>query len=271
MNHETPEEIHLALLQALPDGMCFTDLRGTVRFWSGAAEQITGFSVAEAVCAQHPEDVFFLSDPDGQATRHIETGIDTPGNYFLRHKDGHSVPVLVRRLPVSRLNGEPMGLLHLFTLPAGSIARTEAQREGMANLLEQHESRRGGVLIIQIDAFEDIVKRFGPEASEKVRDLVDRTTAVCLKDGDASRELKDGVFLASVATASLSSLQDVADRIRLLIQSARMRWWGEPVKVTVSVGGTLIHPRDAPADALRRAEERSLVAREAGGNQVVLE
>src|SRR5262245_19008750 len=118
------DELHLALLQSIPDGMCFIDLGGTVRFWNDAAEQISGFSIAEAVCSMHSGDVFSLNSSDGELIDLLQFPEVTaecaqPHTAFLRHKDGHHIPVVVRLIPVLTVSGEPFGVLYLFSASNG--------------------------------------------------------------------------------------------------------------------------------------------------------
>jgi diguanylate cyclase (GGDEF)-like protein/PAS domain S-box-containing protein len=275
--------MHLALLQVLTDGMCFLDLHGAIRFWNDAAESISGFSVAEAVCARHAIDVFFLSNTDGQPAALGTDPLAEQGiaSYFLRHKDGHAVPVIVRRLSVRGQNSLPIGTLVLFMALEGAlqVEATEPDADARPPWMSAttptqplqwiHDgSRPRGILLIQIDDFEKIEKRFGPEASDKVINLVERTVANCLKAEETCRRLPGGLVLASIRSAVL--LLELAERVQALVQSARLQWWGESMRVTVSIGGTSVGKHDSVADAIRRAEDNALSASEAGGNRVVL-
>jgi len=277
------EEIHLALLHALPDGLCFTDSRGAIRFWNDTAEAISGFSAAEALCAREAADVFFLSNADGQP-------INLPGEslngqsaaiFFLRHKDGHSVPVTIRRLSVTGQNSMPMGTVFIFTASAGVLQpdalgeEIDARPSWLSGEIEAQSlqwlrkvSQPSGILFVRIDDFEMLERRLGPEAAERVVSLVERTATNCLKTDEACSRLSGGSVLAS--TRSTVHLPDLAERVRALVQSARLHWWGEAIMVTVSIGGTAVGSHDSVDAAVRRAKDYALRASAAGGNQVAL-
>ncbi len=275
----TVEEIHLALLQALPDGMCLIDPAGSIRFWNDAAETITGYSIAEAVCASRAIDVFFLSGSDGGPVTPQEsatTALTRSG--FIRHKDGHSVPVTVRHISVMGQNHIAIGVLHLFAVSEGSLRiadHIDAQPSWLRRQAAEPDSqaahdlgRPAAVLVIRIDDFEVAEQRLGPEASEKIVSLVERTTANCLHSGDSCKRLPGGALLA--ATRSPVKIGELAERLRALIRSARLQWWGEAVAITVSIGATAVVAHDSVSDAARRAEDHALAARARGGNCVIL-
>jgi len=267
------EEIHLALLQAIPDGMCFMDLNGSVRFWNDAAETVSGFSIAEAVCAPRGEDVLFITDSDGRRVNPhlvVAGAVDgKPGIHFLRHKDGHHLPILLRRVAVRTRNHEPMGVLSLFARSESYSSQAEP-RNHSAGQWPDPGSHPAAILVIQIDNFERTSLQLGPEAAEKLFLLVEQTTTGCLKDDDWCGRVRDGVLLASIMTASPQYMLELAERLRVLIQSSRIQWWGEEVQITASIGAALMHPHDAIADATARAEDCALRAKQGGGNQVLL-
>ena len=274
------EEIHLALLQALPEAMCFVDTEGAVRFWNERAESITGFSIAEAVCARRLTDVFFLSGADGHPILAIPEidGTSKPYHYFLRHKDGYSTPVALRRLAVRTQGDHPLGTLLLFGESRnatqsgvggnGLIPGRNREENGESLQWSSGDGKAAGLLLIQIDAFEEFERRLGPEASEKIFALVEQTTKNCLNADETCRRLPNGSVLASIDSAA--RLVPLANRLRALVQSSHVQWWGNTVTVTVSIGGTAVGPHDSPADAVRRTEDCVMRLTSAGGNQVML-
>jgi PAS domain S-box-containing protein len=273
------EELHLAVLQALPEGMCFVDLRGAIRIWNVGAGEITGFSAAEAVCARSVTEVFFLSGPDGQPLLTV-VDFDDGAIAYLRHKDGHSFPVAVWRLSVRTQDEAPMGTLIRFTVPesASRVApmvgedKRSSRGEGgiVAPSLRWPEGigRPGGLLLIQIDGFDVVEHRLGPEAAEKVISLVERTTGHCLNTNETCWRLPGGSVLALVHSGE--RLGSLAQKLRMLIQSARFQWWGESVSSTVSIGGTRLGPHDTYEAAIRRVEDCIVRSSRSGGNQVLL-
>lgn len=287
------DELHLALLQSVPDGMCFIDLGGAVRFWNDAAEQISGFSIAEAVCAAYAGDVYSLNSADGEPIGLISFADVTPEwtqphSAFLRHKDGHHLPVAIRVVPVSTGSGEPFGVLYLFSSLADHSEERlaqipedfhTAQRPVLGSVTEQLDhalraTRQGGrpaaIFLIHIDDFENMRRRLGPEASDKLLLLVDKTTSNCLHPGDSMTRLSDGVLLVILTPTVKRDAAVLARQICRLVESARMEWWGNREQITITVGTTMLNGHDSPATALSRAEDCVQRGMAAGGNRVVM-
>jgi diguanylate cyclase (GGDEF)-like protein/PAS domain S-box-containing protein len=273
----TVEELHLILLQAIPDGICFTDLHGSIRFWNDAAEVISGYSPAEAVCAPRVAEVFFVADIDGRAIPAdvLLTGSPSslPRSCFLRHKDGHYLPIILRQSPVGRLDQQYAGLLHMFSATESLQAKmpeiSTAAAGQAARGAQLNEKQDSAIFVIEIDHFAQLSSQLGPEAAERIFASVERTTAQCLREGDTCKRVRDGVVLGGTKAGSSQSLRHLAERLRGLITSSRIQWWGQDVKVTASIGVATLQPNDAMVDVIARAEECVLQATEAGGNRIV--
>lgn len=288
-DHETSqEEIHLALLQAISEGICFTDFHNRIRFWNDAAVAISGFSNAEAVCSRQIQDVFFLSGIDGRpaqlpaVAQQVERG---SMGYYLRHKDGHAVPVIVQRLSV-RMQGQlPMGILNLFRVSEASDSWAEVRSEGLHEMcpgwLEAEAGNDEGgpswevlrpthVLFVQIDDFSNLAHRLGPEAAEKLVELLDRTTSNCLQNGGNYQRVPQGGVLVLLSPLAKHDPAGWAERLAALIRSARFQWWGQTIAITVSIGCTPVQPHDKASAAISRAEVCLRRAQEAGGDKIVL-
>jgi GGDEF domain-containing protein len=76
--------------------------------------------------------------------------------------------------------------------------------------------------------------------------------------------------LILASTQAALQLPDLAERLRGLVESSRLQWWGEAITFTVSIGGTAVGTHDSVADAVRRAEDNALQAAREGGNRVIL-
>ena len=61
------DDLYLALLHSLSEGMCFLDPKGAIRFWNRAAEEISGFTATEALGARKLDDILSYCDETGHA------------------------------------------------------------------------------------------------------------------------------------------------------------------------------------------------------------
>ncbi|MEP7353123.1 MAG: diguanylate cyclase [Acidobacteriota bacterium] len=270
-----PENLHLAILNALPDGLCFSDLKGRILFWSQAAEQISGFTTAEAMSSRKPEQVLSYSDSDGHpiAAPSFELAQTMQQNCFIRHKNGFHLPVQVRRIPLLSPIGAPLGVLDIFTSRAkasshhelhdvdtthasGTVLSANELVDMVAHAIHRQEKTAApaGFLLVKIDNLAEQSRRYGPAAAQRLISLVVETALRCMHRDSWCGQWNDGLILMVLTGHGEAETQKLADRLRSLIKSSQFRWWGEVIDVQVTVGTTLVHKNDAPDHLIRRLE-----------------
>src|SRR5579871_3382167 len=122
MSGELNTEHYDAVLRALPDGLYFVDADRKILFWNQGAEEITGYRGQEVVGRHCHDDLLMHCDENHtplcgsncplQAT--IEDGRPREANVYLRHKEGHRVPVKVRAVPIRDGDGAIIGAAEIF-------------------------------------------------------------------------------------------------------------------------------------------------------------
>jgi diguanylate cyclase (GGDEF)-like protein/PAS domain S-box-containing protein len=291
------DDLYLALLHSLNEGMCFLDAKGAVRFWNHAAEEISGFTATEALGAHRLEDVLSYCDEAGHAmpvapiVETLADGKERTGRRFLRHKNGHRMPVRTRTILVRSGTGVHLGAMDLFQtlgdpsprpLPvanASELSEESSEDEACEFLTAQlklraeqihHHGRPFGVLLVDIDGLGRQDQRFGREAGDRLLSMVERTTSMCLRSEDVCGRWGDDTILVLLYLPDEERLQHVADRLLGLIHSSRIQWWGETVSVTVTIGGSMFHADDSEHTVVRRVEECVARGGSQGGGQVVI-
>jgi diguanylate cyclase (GGDEF)-like protein/PAS domain S-box-containing protein len=291
------DDLYLALLHSLSEGMCFLDPRGAIRFWNRAAEEISGFTATEALGARKLDDVLSYCDETGHAMTVapvIETLADRKertGRLFLRHKDGHRLPVRTRTILVRSVTGVLLGAMDLFQsfgdvtprellASDASVPMEEPSEDATSEFLTaqlnlrvqqvQHQGRSCGVLVIDIDGLGRQDRQFGREAGDRLLSMVEQTTSTCLRSEDVCGRWGDDATLVLLYVPNEEHLRQVADRLLGLVHSSRIQWWGEMLSVTVTIGGTMIHADDSGHTVVRRVEECVARGGANGGGQVVL-
>lgn len=288
------EEIHLALINSLSEGLCFVDRKGRVRVWNSAAESITGISQSEAFSAPAIEAVFACCDTNGIPLSHapIRTALDHDRQerlpLFLRHKEGHQMTVEVRSFPVHG-EGHILGAAALFHRVSDTCTLSDQQEEAdgawwtandgesaastieaqLERRLQNRESHGAGLLLIGIDELAKYEQQLGHEAVKKLFGMVRKTVESCLDSGDSCNDWEDHSIVALMDVSSLPPLLKAGERIRSLVQASGVLWWGEMAKITVTIAAIVAQGDDTWETLLARLREASTKGREQGGNSVL--
>jgi len=290
------EALHVALLDTLPEGVWFADRDGFVRFWSKRSEEITGFSANDLMGARF-SDILSYCDETGvpiavaPLAQTLEDESERRAPVFFLHKQGHRIAVEVQTMPVRSPAGEVIGgreilresrdktsLLHrgqaLNTHGLWDAKIESASREYMQNQLEmrlEHFRQDGiatGALLIDIDHLANQDRTLGREASDHLLAMVSRTTLLCIRFTDISGRWEDDSILAIMEASAIGNLEAAAERMRALIAASSIRWWGQIVRITVTVAGTMFRPGDTAASVISRLTNAVEDAVRAGGDRV---
>lgn len=125
-----------AALQQMPDAILLTDLQGTILRWMGKAEQIFGYSAAEAI----GQPVNFLHHPEfkEKMTADIVKSIQETGTFFgeisCLKKDGSDIPIETTAKTVFDPTGKP---LFLIGINRDITDRKQAERDRTQLIHEQ--------------------------------------------------------------------------------------------------------------------------------------
>jgi PAS domain S-box-containing protein len=291
------EPLHLELLDSLPDGVWFADRQGIVRFWSKRAEAITGFTAKEVLGTPFHDFLSYCGETGepvaGMPMREtLDDTLERHLHMFLLHKLGHRIAVEVQTLPVRSETGELVGAREVLRESkdvAGLVRRgrvlnqyglwdakiESASHEYMSMQLElrlEHFGKDGiptGGLLIAIDHLGDRDRHLGREARDQLLRMVNRTTLLCIRFTDIAGHWEDDSVLAIMEAGAIDNLRIAAERIRALIAASRIRWWGEEVQVTVTIGCTMFRAGDTAASVTGRLINSVAAGSKAGGHRVL--
>ena len=132
------------LLGSMADGVFTLDKTGKITSWNPSIERITGYSEAEAV-GKHCQILNFNRCMDQSCPAGVEEcGIFKLGKFdnkecFLRHKDGHDVPVLKSARLITDKNGDVLGIVETVT-DLGEVYRARKKLEETARQLKKIHS-----------------------------------------------------------------------------------------------------------------------------------
>jgi diguanylate cyclase (GGDEF)-like protein len=136
-----------------------------------------------------------------------------------------------------------------------------------------HRHRRELALIIfDIDYFKAINDRHGHAAGDVVLKQVAAIAAQATRSTDTVARYGGEEFVLIAPETDKSSALELAERMRVALQSAKMRVDHQSLTVTASFGVAMLRSDDdKPEDVLRRADEALYAAKGGGRNRVVAE
>ncbi len=280
-------EVYRSILESLQTGLCVVDAQKKIVLWSDGAERITGHlrydvighcCIGEALLHCDQQDCEWCNE-DCPLARAIKTGHAAEALGFLHHKAGHEISVRARAVPVHNGHGSIIGAAEIFedqqqaTLAdrvgglhlagcvdevTGVASRAMVQahlRETLGTLAEAHVPF--GVLCIRLEGLGDFRARYGIEAAGSLLSIIGRTLEGSLWKTDLVGRWSDDQFLVIVNGCSEEALRSVAERVRRMLASNGIEWWGERRSLPVSMGRTAAAPGDTVESILERVQKSS--------------
>jgi diguanylate cyclase (GGDEF)-like protein len=128
-----------------------------------------------------------------------------------------------------------------------------------------------GVLFIDIDHFKNFNDTYGHLTGDKVLRFVANSLRQNLRMTDSCGRWGGEEFLALVMDIHAQGLNKVAEKLRVLIEQADIEDNGTNLKVTISIGATVIRPDDTLQSLLKRADDLLYRSKQDGRNRVTAE
>jgi diguanylate cyclase (GGDEF)-like protein/PAS domain S-box-containing protein len=290
--------LYKKILDSLHDGVYFVNRDRQITYWNEGAEKLAGYSPAEAVgksCFGN-----FLEDVDETGKSLCTSGCPLSNvmadgqprqvELYLRHKNGHRVPISVRVLPMRDSAGGIVGAVEVFS---DSTAKQRAEkrvselenlafRDALTNLpnrrylelkvaqaLQDHQQfdREYGLLLLDLDHFKQVNDNHGHDLGDAVLKVVADTLVQTLRPVDLVGRWGGDEFLVLMADVRATALGDLAERCRVLIAQSSAGHEASRVSVTASIGATLLDHEGSPETAFRRADELMYQSKRSGGDR----
>lgn len=305
-----------ATLHLMEEGIAVLDEQANVVHWNRAAAALTGYEPEDVICRKCPEGLFRIekqpsakvcgkmdasraSVPSQQAAVTGKIHVPSKAENFdpeseqlserpflvsMRHKLGHTVPGMLRKVTLRDFEGATMGMALLFypveevdSLPRGEAdvgAGIEASQENMEERLDaaHHQwSTTGmplGLLWITVDQARSLRKTHGREACEAMLRSVEQTLLRQMRPAETIGRWGDNEFLVIAHERSAELLTDHARRLAGLARTVDFRWWGDRIGLTLSIGASYAIEADTLEALLNRARHAMRNSEYAGGNHV---
>ena len=290
-----------SVLDNLYDGVYLVDTERRVTFWNKAAERISGYSAQEMLGHRCSDDLLMHIDCLGASlckglcplAATLTDGQQREAEVFLHHKDGHRLAVYVHVAPLFDADGRIIGATEIFN-DNSSARHMQFENEHLKKLalldkLTEIGNRRFaeaqidtnlseasrhawpfGLLFLDIDRFKNVNDTHGHAAGDQVLQMVAKVLAGAIRSYDMVCRWGGEEFVAIVKHVDASLLGGVAEKLRMLVENSSIDTGTQLVRVTMSIGGTIMRQGDTRDALIRRADGLMYEGKARGRNTVVL-
>lgn len=290
------------IIDNLYDGIYFVDRDRMITYWNKGAERITGYAADQTVgraCRDNllnhvTSNGLQLCENNCPLAAVMEDGNPREAEVFLRHADGHRLPVVIRATALRDSTGNIIGAIESFSNNTNlmiarrrlnemsQLARTDVltrignriHTEGrLRAVIAEFENTQtmAGVLFMDIDHFKKVNDTYGHDAGDKVLCMVANTLRHALRASDTIGRWGGEEFVAILHDIfDERMLFKAAEKARTLIEASRLDMEGRSLSVTISTGATRPYSNDTPESIIRRADGLMYRSKQAGRNRVTI-
>jgi diguanylate cyclase (GGDEF)-like protein/PAS domain S-box-containing protein len=274
--------LHKALLDQTDEGVCMVNRDHRIVYWNGGAERISGYLAHEVAGQFSHGDLFLHGENDGSVIASgpgsLETGAMLDGKahentVFLMHREGYRLLVKLQSRPIHDAGGGIVGTVEVFeeiAVPLQHRAR-ELEEFGCQDSSSRAANRKYGEMTLRhslealhlfeipfgwlrigLDLAQDLHRNFGEAMIEAAVRMIASALDRSLGSLDVLTRWENTEFRVEVNQCSRSQLAAIAERLRLLVRASSVEWWGDRLRVTISVGGATAER----GDSIEALEER---------------
>lgn len=284
-------------LNSIGDAVISTDFRGRVSYLNTIAEQMTGWTQAEAT-GRPLDEIFFIVD--ASTRQHIacpamaaiieNRRVKIEAACVLIRKDGSEVAVEDAASPIHDKNGGVVGAVmvaHDVTAARDLSAKLAhlalhdsltdlPNRACFANRLEQAVARSqrrgdsGAVLFVDLDRFKPVNDTFGHAVGDQLLRAVAQRLVSCVRTSDLVSRYGGDEFVILISGANPGESGLVADKVKQAL-NAPYELDNHTLHITASIG--IANFSDTAADAqtlLKYADIAMYTAKQSGCNNYQL-
>lgn len=288
------------LLNDLYEGVYFVDKNRGITFWNNGAERITGYSAGEMLGRFCYDNILSHVDESGKRLcldgcplhETLRDGKPRTTQVYLHHKQGHRVRVDVKIRPLFD-RGEIVGATEVFSSAdfgdCSVAGMKEMERLALFDQLTQLPNRRYidtfldnqirdfqtlgipfGVLMLDLDLFKNINDTYGHNVGDSVLKMVANTFQSAMRKSDFIGRWGGEEFVAILRGVNQNELVAIAEKVCKLVQQSGLNHANECLRVTVSIGASIILPTDNAYTLIQRADNALYTSKREGRNRVTL-
>jgi len=274
------------ILDGLQIGVSVVDLERKIVFWSDGAEHITGYARIDVLGHSCAENILLDCNRSScenctekcPITAALHDARPVEALSFVHHKSGHWTPVHTWSIPLRNKHGSIIGVIQTFEVEvavAGPDPNDRSMKEhgclddatGLPNrsmmLSHLRESLATfaefqipfGIICLEAHALDQFRARYGQEACRSILQVLARTLRNTVWPTDFVGRWSENRFLVILCGCGEESLHSIHERLFHMMASAKIRWWGEELSLSVSIGCIAALMGDSSESLLQRADE----------------
>ena len=236
------------LLNYLFDGAYLVDQNRTIIFWNNSAEMITGYKASEIVGGRCYDTIMLHIDEKGESLcdracplkQTIKDALPKEQAMYLRHKQGHRIPVTIRTVPIIDDSGIHKFTMETFTLnnatnnigqiqdlvrkafidSLSGLPNKEYMNSKLRSLLAAESfgtSNILGLFFIRLDNLREINDAHGAVVGNTVINVIAKTLSQNMQPGDLVGRLDGGLFLIITHLDKTSLVLNWANKLKALL------------------------------------------------------
>jgi PAS domain S-box-containing protein len=251
-------DVHLfkSFSDAMPFGVCLVDLQGKILYWNVAAEGITGYRGPEVLGRAYRGDLLIQCGGSNASTETqcpvkevLRDGRAVVAALFLRHKDGHRIPIHVFAFPLRDSTGEIKGVGEIFDPSQGKQESTawaghsehefematglpavEESREQL-KMLRSRPASSSVLMLIEMSEQQTVLQHGGAPLLQQAIRVLAKTVAGLLPPHHYVGCWSDWRLIAMVPECRPETLEELKATIAGVASSCAVKWWGDRVVV----------------------------------------
>ncbi len=258
-----------AAFDLVADAVLMTDAAGNVVYLNASAEQLTGWSIAEAhdrpveeiAPLEHEESRAPIDSPARTVLRTGE-GVDAGFHNIVVSRGGTAIPVEDSAAPIKSRDGgiagsvmalRPVGrkaagrphatYISLEDPFTGQFGRRELEhRIEQALLTASRDSTGHALMMLKVQLFDKFARDYGPAASRELRRQVTVLLRTQIRDMDPLAHLQGGEFAVLLSHCPLDQGERIAIQARRVLGNFPFHWAGRIHEIDVQIGVIPVTP-----------------------------
>jgi PAS domain S-box-containing protein len=266
---------------AMPYGVCLVDLQGKIIYWNLVAEQITGYMGHEVLGRAYRGDLLIHCEGTNACTEMrcpvtevLRDGRGVVADLFLRHKDGHRMPVHVFAVSLHDPTGEMTGVGeifdpspdkhdsprwaghtgHEFEMATGLPAIAES-REHLQALLRSRTTSSSVLMLIEMSEQPALFQHGGTAMLHQAIRVLAKTVAGLLPPRNYVGCWSDWRLIAIVSDCQPELLEKLKSKLAGVGSSCAVKWWGDRVLVGIHTAARYVDPLQTADELIQQLEQ----------------
>lgn len=279
---EIAEQIFHDFIDSMPLGVCLVDHEARIIYWNSAAERISGYLGAEVLGRIYRDDVLLRQAesvvesvcPIKQALR---DGHSSDQELFLRHKEGHRVPMFVITFALRNGDGNVVGAAEIMapdprrasTQAATTHFERELESRALALQTESHARLAAAMLqpaatttaalLLEIIEREAIVQHGGAAMLQQAVRVLVRTVSNLVPPNSFVGLSRDWHVLVLIPDCLPARVQELRANLAGVGSACAVKWWGDRIVFSIRTAACFLNA-EPTMDALLAGLEHELKA-----------